>query len=243
MARLTFSGAPFSYVAKGLAKNEAFISDVKRILQIDNAHLDRLEEALSQAGSFLDPNTLSRVVDDALDGNEASSDISNTIWHLSQVLHSADEQPEAAAAQLNEAIVNSSAEISEDEGRWLGERIQKLAVQPAGFARQRKAQRLSEATGAELVDLQIISDIRPVFNEDRSDIEGAVPVTTLRLDIAESAGCPSTIQVHLTEQQLADLLMKAESARKKIGVIKKALHDKAILMPATTATINTGPAE
>ncbi len=245
MARQLFSigGAPFSFLAEGLARNEAFLSDVKLILQIDDEDLDRLHDALSQEESFLDQGTLSKIVENTLEASESSSRISATIWQLSQVLHNADEQPEAAAAQLKEAIVKSSSGISETEGRKLGERLEKLAARPTGFARQSKAQRLSEATGAELEDLQIISDIRPVFNEDRSAIEAAVPVTTLRLDIVESAGSPSTIEVRLTEQQVADLLMKAECAKTKIAVIKKTLRDKSIVMPVTTATIDTGPVQ
>ena len=82
--------------------------------------------------------------------------------------------------------------------------------------------------------------MRPVFDEGRTQIEGAVPVSTLRLDLIESDGRTSSVEVRLSERQVADLCAKAESARRKVDVIKKLLREKKITSPKTSATLDDG---
>ena len=77
-----------------------------------------------------------------------------------------------------------------EQRKLLADRIEKLVAVPAGLARQYKAEQLAEATGTELEDLQVICDLRPVFNEERSEIEGAIPISTLKLDVLGPNGLP-----------------------------------------------------
>ncbi len=240
MARrlISFDTPPFEVLVEHLAKDEDFISDAKTILQIEDDALDALARALAQKGPFLDRSTLSSTVEDTLRSAENASDVSRIVWRLNQILRDADEPPQETVALLRRAITEFSEDLPKDDREKLGERLEKLAAAPAGFTRQYKAQRLAEATGAELEDLQIICDMRPVFNEERSAIEGAFPITTFRLDTLEPDGTSSSKEIRLTEQQVADLCVKAEAAKKKISVIKETLSAKSITLPFTSATIN-----
>lgn len=245
MARrlISFDTPPFEVLVEHLAKDEDFISDAKTILQINDDALDALARALAQKGPFLDRSTLSKTVEDTLGSGENASDVSRTVWRLNQILRDADEPLQETVALLKKAISESSEGVPEDDREKLGERLEKLAAAPTGFTRQQKAERLAQATGAELKDVQIICDIRPVFNEERSAIEGAIPITTFRLDMLEPDGTSSSTEIRLTEKQLADLCVKAESARKKISVIKETLSAKSITLPFTSATIDKRVAE
>jgi hypothetical protein len=229
--------APFPIVAEHLAKDEDFQSDAKRIVVIDDDRIAALAEALVEERSFLDRPGLSAIVDQCLGPGEDAANVSRILWRLSQVLRGADEPLAEAVRVLKESISKFSTAIAENDRTKFGERVERLVALPAAFTRQYKAEKLAEATGAQLEDIQIICDIRPVFNEDRSVIEGAVPVTTLRLDFVELDGTTSSVEVRLTERQVSDLCDKAESARKKVSVIKSILHEKSITMPFTRATI------
>lgn len=244
MARRFFSfEAPFPILAEHLAKDEDFLSDAKRILEIDAERIAALAQALVEDQSFLDRTGLSAIVEQCLGPGENATNLSRILWRLSQILRDADQPLDKAVGVLKHSLNKFSTAIPEDGRKKLGERLEKLVAAPAAFTRQHKAEKLAEATGVELEDIQIICDIRPVFNEDRSVIDGAVPVTTLRLELVELNGTTSSVEVRLTEQQVVDLSDKAESAKKKISVIKNILDEKSITMPFTPGTIDERAAQ
>ena len=86
----------------------------------------------------------------------------------------------------------------------------------------------------------MICDLRPVFNEERSEIEGAIPISTLKLDVLGPNGMPDRIEVRLTEAQVADLFEKAHYAQTKLSAIKRMLNKNSIALPRTSATVDEG---
>jgi hypothetical protein len=69
-----------------------------------------------------------------------------------------------------------------------------------------------------------VCDARPVFDRERTAIEGFVTQTTLKLmyeNQTEDTGC---IEVVLTPELLGELLDKAEKAKKKIEVIRRSVQ-------------------
>ncbi|OHB67292.1 MAG: hypothetical protein A2V70_15455 [Planctomycetes bacterium RBG_13_63_9] len=227
---------PFRVFVEHLAKDKDFLSDADAILQIDDHTLDRLADALAQNTSFLNRTALSEAVEQVIGAGENSRNIARTVWRVNRILRDADEPLDSAVAVLKRAINELCDKLSEDNRKRLGDRLERLAAAPAAFSRQHKAEKLAEATGAELEDLQIICDIRPVFNDDRSVIEGAIPLSTLRLDIVHVDETSRSIEIRLTEQQLTDLSAKVESAKRKISAIKTTLEAKSITLPLTSAT-------
>jgi hypothetical protein len=233
-----FGTPPFQVIAEHLAKDEDFSHDVNRLLHISDDDLAALTRALVTSESFLDRKGLFALVDRFLGASENSTHIARIIWRLNEILRDADEPLEKAVGTLKQCISEFCTQIADGDRREAGERIEKLVVAPPALTRQHKAQRLAGATGAELEDIQIICDIRPVFNEERSQIEDAIPITMLRLDTIGLDGEGATIEIRLTEEQLTELCMKAELAKSKVSVIKKTLADKCITMPFTSATID-----
>ena len=94
-----------------------------------------------------------------------------------------------------------------------------------------------DATGAELDECQIICDIRPIFDEGRDHVEGAIPLTTLRLEFSNPDGESQVVEMRLTEKQLQDLLKKFAIAQRKLNAIKALLHTQAVTIPKTKSTI------
>ncbi len=121
-----------------------------------------------------------------------------------------------------------SSDFPESKNSALKERVRKLVLAPRGFKRQRKAETLAEATGADLSDINVICDIRPVFDNERKEIEGAVVISTLTLEILEPDGKLSSVECRLTERQLDDLYTVALNAKQKLTAIKNLLATKSI---------------
>ena len=237
-----FSSPPFSVIAEYLAKDEDFLADAHQVLGLEDSVCRALENSLAAEKSFLSFKRLNSVVQAVL-GTESpeASKVSTFIWRLHRTIRrDSDETVERSVEILREAIGEHSETLTVEQRKLLADRIEKLVAVPTGLARQYKAEKLAEATGTELEDLQVICDVRPVFNEERSEIEGAIPISTLKLDLLGPNGLPSRIEVRMTEEQVADLFEKALYAQTKLSVIKKMLEENSIALPSTSATTDEG---
>jgi hypothetical protein len=99
-----------------------------------------------------------------------------------------------------------------------------------GLALADKADTVSRATGRKLRNAQLITDIRPVFDESREHILAVVPMTTLKLTTESSEeGMPvETCEVQLSESELGALIDKLVEAQRKLDATKKLLRNRSI---------------
>lgn len=231
---------PFRLLAEHLAKDEGFVSDGRAVLNISAESFDKLVLELTEFDGFLGRGALSEFVVRTLQKEEDPDTVGRVISNLNRYIRESDE-PVPESLQLLKRAIKEHAEGLDDEQRAeLGQRLEVLLTKPTGFGLQHKAEQLAEATGTDLADLQIICDVRPVFDDARKRIEGAIPVSTLRLELGESDGGTSSVEVRLSEGQIADLCEKAESARRKVTLIKNMLGEKEITLPKTPATLDEG---
>lgn len=239
MAKQSFIRAfpPFRFLAEHMVQEEGFLSDAKYILGIESQDFEVLARALAESDAFLDRNMVSKIVGEVLGAGEESDNLADVVCLLSRIVRDSEKPLVKTLTLLKSAIKEHSEDLTDDEREELGRRLEMLVAQSSGLARQHKAEQLADAIGKKLAAVQLICDIRPVFNEDRSGIEGALPVSTLKLDFFQEGGESSSLEVCLTEQQITNLCEKAESAKRKIELIKEMLAEKSIVLPATSATI------
>ena len=229
--------------ANHLVKDEDFVKDAQRILAIGPDQFEELAVALEQFSSFLSRELLTEVVVEAIGETDDAKKIGRTIRRLATVLRESEDPVGENVGELKDAINEHLTQLNSDERQTLGERLDRLAAKPSGFDRQYKAQELVDATGKELDGLQFICDMRPVFNEDRSTVEGVIPLTTLRIDISDG-DASSSMDIRLNEEQLNDLFDKSQIALRKLSMLKEFLPEKDITLPQTQATRrNSGGSE
>ena len=173
-----FGSPPFRILADHLAQDEGFLTDARRVIALEAVQFEELARTLEEFDSFIDRDLLKQKVAEVLGPTEESKEIASTIWQLASMLREADEPFEKTVSILRSTFTEKMTELETDERQLLVDRIERLAAKPAGFNKQHKAQQLAEATGRELDEIQIICDIRPVFNDDRTLIEGGIPVAT-----------------------------------------------------------------
>ncbi|MGD0899746.1 MAG: hypothetical protein ABR915_18085 [Thermoguttaceae bacterium] len=239
--RSVFGSPPFAFIVQYLATDDDFLSDAKTLLAIPESPYNALKDALAQEEEFLDRGAVDKVTSRTLGPGKPASDVSRFVWRLHTLLRGESDEPlEKSVNLLREAIQERSKKLTSPEKDELARRIVELVATPAALARQHKAETLAGATGKEVGSLQLICDIRPVFDEHRSKIEGAVVVSILRLDLLEADGSVSSVEARLDEQQIADLCTTAEFARNKIAVIKRSLDEKGIPMPYVSSPANAG---
>ena len=234
------SSLPFKVIAEHLIDDEQFICDAKKILGIKPDNFEQLRTELAEVSPFLDKFKLKEIVIRSLGDNEDSLEIFNAIWKLSSLVWTRHEPAEKCMSLLRDAIFNKmSNPDDQSERKTIADRLEHLIISPIGFDRIFKARKLAESSGIELDDIGIICDIRPVFESDRTNIEGVVVVTTLRIEL-DNNGVSSCFDVRITERQLEDLAQKVKFAESKLRAIKRLLGEKEIELAVVPGAIIDG---
>lgn len=235
--RLIFGRPPFSLLIRHLIKDDNFKADARTILELDHDAYLHLATQLEKRDAFLDRTELTTLANQAIGEGKKASDIVSIIYRLSKVLHDADMPVTEAMKELGETIDEEENVFKAEERQTLVNRIRTLAAKPIGLAKQHKARKLVDATGSELDDVQIICDIRPIFDHDREQIDGAIPLSILRLEYTKSDEESAVVEVRITEKQIEKLQSSLDTAKRKLGLIKKLLKDQSVSIPATKATV------
>ncbi|NOY43664.1 MAG: hypothetical protein GXP26_17745 [Planctomycetes bacterium] len=223
-----------------LVQDADFLEDAQQILKIDQNAYSRLSTKLAKTDAFLGRSDLASIVSDSLDEGDDSDRIASIIYQIGSIVHDADIDALDAMDALGKAIEEKAEELTPQERRALTNRLRKLVAEPIGIAKQYKAQQLVDAIGAELDDFQIICDIRPIFDRERDRIDGAIPLTVLRLEYSTSDGDSAVVEVRVTERQIAKFGEKIADAHLKLKMIKELLANQHLPIPRTKSTVTEG---
>ena len=115
-------------------------------------------------------------------------------------------------------------------------RIQEIASSWGCLDRQKKAETVAKATGQRLQSLQLVCDFRPIFDSERTEIEGFLPVTTMHIVFEGTDGLPNGLDVILSEKDVERLAEHAEFAKSKLAALKSAANRLKTPIPSTDLT-------
>ncbi len=233
--KFVFGNPPFKFLADHLARDEDFTTDVRRIVDLDKDAYLNLASQLAKSDKFLSRSDLVELVGDCL--GEGFEPVARIIYRIAGIVHDAEMNAADAMDELARAIEEKTESLTPDERRTLTDRLRKLVAEPIGIAKQYKARDLVDAIGAELDSFRIICDIRPIFDRSRDRIEGAIPLTVLRLDYSKPDGESAEVEVRLTENQISQFEEKIADAKLKLRMIKELLSHQQLPIPRTKSTI------
>lgn len=111
--------------------------------------------------------------------------------------------------------------VSKDSVEELTNRVSQVLISYGCYLRQAKAEALSGKIGKPLESFELVCDLRPIFDSERKEIEGVMPLTWLKLVSTEYNGMPSTTEVVLTEENLLAIEETLKKAKQKLGELKK----------------------
>ncbi|MCA1807756.1 MAG: hypothetical protein LC687_07910 [Actinobacteria bacterium] len=86
-----------------------------------------------------------------------------------------------------------------------------------------KATALLTATGNEVTGLTFICDARPVYNDDKTDIEGYVPLATMRIYYNRPNEQQDVVEFTMTPTEVDAFIERATQAREKLNVMQRRL--------------------
>ncbi len=234
--RFWFRDPPFRFLADHLAQDADFLEDAQLILELDEDAYLRLVTQLANSDNFLSRSELERIVCDVL--GEDSDRIVSIISRTGGIVHDVDMDAMDAMDALGAAIEEKAESLEPQERRKLAERLTKLVAEPIGIAKQCKARQLVDAIGAELDDFRIICDIRPIFDQKRERIDGAIPLAIMRLEYSRPDGESAVVEFRVTEKQIARFGERIADANLKLRMIKELLTSQHVPIPRTKSTLS-----
>jgi hypothetical protein len=225
---------PFDLRFSRSIAREGFTEDVQGLLRLDDAQIVRLSSLIDAYSGFLDRFALRELAAQAGIGEPPSKALASFLWEMDQALsesgNSAGEFVKEVAGQLR---AQEESGLSAEEIDRFERNLASLVADQPGFRKQRKANRLSKAIGNPLSDVQVICDLRPIFSQDRTEVEGMLLVTTLKVVATGTDGLPVSFEARLTEKQTAELAEKAKTAKEKLAVLSRQLSEQGIATPKT----------
>jgi len=234
--KFVFGNPPFKFLADHLAQDEDFLDDAKQIIEIDEDAYLRLATELAKSDAFLSRSDLAAIVSECVD--DVSDRIATIIHRIGGIVHDADMDATDAMDALAKAIEDKAESLDVQDRRKLTDRLRKLAAEPIGIAKQYKARGLVDAIGAELDSFRIICDIRPIFDRSRERIDGAIPISILRLEYTTADGDSDVVELRVTENQITQFEDKIADAKLKLRIIKELLSRQQLPIPRTKSTVS-----
>jgi hypothetical protein len=87
------------------------------------------------------------------------------------------------------------------------------------ITRVKKAQGLKTVTGNEVFGVSFVCDARPIYNEERDDIDGYIPVTTMKILYQRQNGEREEVEFALMPNEIELFIDRAIKAREKVKVL------------------------
>jgi hypothetical protein len=181
---------------------ESVKDDLLAVSGLTEDQTDSLIDSLKRAKGFLSLQGLKSVVQGVLGKEKTCDSVVRVLWNIE-----ADDLLQ---------ILNRFEEELKDNFEGLKTKLEKLTRSCPALDKYRKARRLASATGQQLEDVQIICDLRPIFDEARENIEGMIPCTILRIVAEGTDGLSAVSEVNLSATQVYELADKAAKAKKKL---------------------------
>jgi hypothetical protein len=206
-------------------KTKAFAKDAKEFnkLTIDSAKL--IGDDIEIFTGFLDLHSLELIVRNRTQEVDASL-VANFVSHVESLLAKSGQKLTNFLDGIAKQIQPDVMHLSIKDVEALRERLPLLLRSQGAFARYRKSVKLASATGMPLEDVQLICDMRPVFDSTRKSVDGFVLLNTLRIVATTPSGLPQHFEVVLSERRLADLGDKVEAAKRKTIEVRNAMESK-----------------
>jgi len=197
---------------------ERILDDLKAILCLSDEMLDELSKHLSEPRGFLYPKTLLAIIRKVVDDPNTAEAVRRIIMHIDP------SQVERLVTSLEERSKEEDFPFDQKERQHLKRQL-KILIRPyPSLARFHKAERLAKTTGQQLETVELICDIRPIFDENRKNIEGMMPYTRLHLVATGEDGLPNAFEAELTHQQVIDLAEKAKKAKSKLQTLRQSIE-------------------
>jgi hypothetical protein len=200
------------------------LADFKRIAELGSDRLEKVREKLRQLDKpTLHPQELFGMVRNLL--SDGAEPLVRQLLSFQGLVRQTGRPVEDVISGINAAIERQGAEVGLESTAWANvEGELKLLVQEKSVRLAARAIELTYDYANLLRRTRILTDIRPLFNENADKIEGAVVSYTLRLHF-NSADGEHELSIALDEADIQTLIAQCNRALKKAATSRSLVTD------------------
>jgi len=211
-------GFPQSLFDSNPAANKPLVEDMKTIADLSDEQVAAICQRLEEATGFLDPKTLLSTILQAVQDAKVAEAVRGALRNLTPP--GVERMVVGLAMGLEDKGFPFDQKTLDRLKHVLGKLIQPYPAL-TGF---QKAKHLSTLTGQQLETVELVCDLRPVFDDKREKLDGMMPYTRLHLVATGEDGLPKPFEAELTYQQVIDLAEKARKAESKLKVLRQSIE-------------------
>jgi hypothetical protein len=201
------------------ATPEGLWNDLKAIIDLSDGLLDKLYKHLSEAQGFLNPKALLETIQTIVEDSNAAKAAQRIIINVRP------SQVGQLVTFLEEKSKDKDFPFDQAQLKRLKQILKNLIRPYPSLSRFLKAEHLANITGQQLEAVELICDLRPIFDESRKNIEGMMPYTRLHIVATGEDGLPKAFEAELTHQQVIDLAEKTGKAKSKLETLHQSIEN------------------
>jgi len=201
-----------------LIASEELVDDLKAIAGLSDEQVAGLRQRLNATEGFLDPKALLAVIREVIQDPKLAEAVRGALRNLSP------SRVERIIAGLEQDLDDKEFPFDRATFDRLKRVLKELIQTYPALTRFQKAERLAKMTGQQLETVELICDLRPIFDKKREKLEGVMPYTRLHIVATGEDGLPKSFEAELTHQQVIDLTEKAEKAKDKLKVLRQSIE-------------------
>lgn len=215
-----------------------FVTDCQVLLEVPIEQLSQAAQSLTEYPGFLSTLVIESIVGRYIVQNDNLRRFVRVIQWVERYLRTP-----AGTLENLEHTLSQWAKREENQKAWTVQRlgqvnqaIQALRLPYPGQSKQAKAERLGAAVRHRVHQIELICDLRPVFNEDRTVVEGLIPFTVMRIGTLGDEGLPVVFEVVLSARDVQTLHQKTEGAVSKLNTLGNLAAKYELPIPAIDLT-------
>lgn len=225
---------PFDMNLARIFSGSSNLANARILLGLSDEQIQAIAVAIRGFQGFLDTTILKSLLAPSLPEGSRPESLADFLVNLDRILA-------RTGKSLGELFQKIPDEIKDKGEGWLSTqelelletRLTLLLSDRSGFERQRKAERLAKSLGHPLSDVQIVCDLRPILNKDRTLVEGALVLSTIKIVARGPDELPVAFEARLTEKQVTELATRAKEAVEKIAVLRRYSAEMGFVIPTT----------
>lgn len=194
------------------------LNDLVRISTTPTENLRAVAEVLSHETGVLTRKRLDSLIRSVIEDRETAGAVGNAVY---SVFPQQVEQVLTSLEGLRGILPSHAPQVTDDFVAAVRERLTALVGRYPAITLARKADRLERLTGSWCNSVDVLCDLRPVFDEERRRVEAMIPIQTLRIGYFDKEGNDAVAEIYLGSDWSDKLIKKLQVAKQKTDVLRQ----------------------
>lgn len=201
------------------APTSQMVADLTKVAESPLETLRGIADTLRREPGILSPRRLYDIVGSVCSDAALARAVGNTVYSLPP------DDPDRIVTWLKEVQAKLPArapKLSDSVLAALRDRLAVLAIRYPAVERLRKAEGLRTTIGNWFHSVELLCDLRPLFDENRAQVEGLIPLQLLQIGYIDQNGNHAVFEVGLGSDDAEQLVEKLRLGKQKIAALKQA---------------------